>query len=47
MFRNEILRSTLNRHLCVDDEEEQPLRVHVGNIPFLWTIDDLRKQFLV
>jgi hypothetical protein len=29
------------------DNEEQPLRVHVGNIPFLWTIDDLRKQFLV
>lgn len=29
------------------DDEEQPLRVHVGNIPFLWTIDDLRKQFLV
>jgi hypothetical protein len=28
-------------------EEEQPLRIHVGNIPFLWTIDDLRKQFLV
>lgn len=28
-------------------EEDQPLRIHVGNIPFLWTIDDLRKQFLV
>lgn len=28
-------------------EEEQPLRIHVGNIPFLWTIDDLCKQFLV
>jgi len=28
-------------------EEDQPLRIHVGNIPFLWTIDDLCKQFLV
>jgi hypothetical protein len=50
MFRSQVLYSTLNRHLCENDkfdEEEQPLRVHVGNIPFLWTIDDLRKQFLV
>ncbi|CAF1581111.1 unnamed protein product [Adineta ricciae] len=44
--------SMINRHLSMSSydpfhEEEQPLRVHVGNIPFLWTIDDLRKQFLV
>ena len=49
--KNEMGISTLNRHLSmssdVDEEQQQPLRVHVGNIPFLWTIDDLRKQFLV
>ncbi|UJR08290.1 hypothetical protein I4U23_012561 [Adineta vaga] len=44
--------STINRHVSMSSydqfrEEEQPLRIHVGNIPFLWTIDDLRKQFLV
>ncbi|CAF2560212.1 unnamed protein product [Rotaria sp. Silwood2] len=44
--------STINRHLSMSSydqfyEGEQPLRIHVGNIPFLWTIDDLRKQFLV
>lgn len=44
--------STMNRHMSMSsydqvNEEEQPLRIHVGNIPFLWTIDDLRKQFLV
>ncbi|CAF3357902.1 unnamed protein product [Rotaria socialis] len=44
--------STLNRHLSMSSydqlyEEEYPLRIHIGNIPFLWTIDDLRKQFLV
>ncbi|CAF0923229.1 unnamed protein product [Rotaria sp. Silwood1] len=50
--------STLNRHLSMSSydqfssihhrfEEDHPLRIHVGNIPFLWTIDDLCKQFLV
>ena len=48
--------SMMNRYLSIPSydqvdkqflEEEQPLRIHVGNIPFLWTIDDLRKQFLV
>ncbi|CAF1462176.1 unnamed protein product [Adineta steineri] len=44
--------STKNQQLSMTSydqfhEEEQPLRVHIGNIPFLWTIDDLRKQFLV
>ncbi|CAF1562567.1 unnamed protein product [Adineta ricciae] len=28
-------------------QEDSPLRIHVGNIPFLWTVDDLCKQFLV
>ena len=28
-------------------EDDHSLRIHVGNIPFLWTIDDLCKQFLV
>ncbi|CAF3876838.1 unnamed protein product [Rotaria sp. Silwood2] len=49
--------STINRHLSMPSydqfssmhhrfEEDYPLRIHVGNIPFLWTIDDLCKQFL-
>ncbi|CAF3238775.1 unnamed protein product [Rotaria socialis] len=50
--------STMNRYLsmpsidqfsCMEQrlEVDHPLRIHVGNIPFLWTIDDLCKQFLV
>ncbi|UJR37961.1 hypothetical protein I4U23_030645 [Adineta vaga] len=46
--------STINRHLSMPSydqhrflEEDSPLRIHVGNIPFLWTVDDLCKQFLV
>ncbi|CAF1116956.1 unnamed protein product [Rotaria sordida] len=51
-YSNPTSLSTINRHLSMSSydqfyEEEQPLRIHVGNIPFLWTIDDLRKQFLV
>ncbi|CAF0753119.1 unnamed protein product [Didymodactylos carnosus] len=29
------------------DENDEPLRIHVGNIPFAWTIEDLRHQFQV
>jgi len=59
MFRSTTTNTTsINRHLSIPSctqfipihhhiDEEQPLRIHVGNIPFLWTIDDLRKQFLV
>jgi len=50
--------SSINRYLSMPSfdqfpsinhrvEEDHPLRIHVGNIPFLWTIDDLCKQFLV
>ncbi|CAF0870769.1 unnamed protein product [Adineta steineri] len=51
--------STLNHHLLMPSydqfssmherffEEDHPLRIHVGNIPFLWTVNDLCKQFQI
>jgi len=44
-------KMTMNRQQSINCEQymelDESLRVHVGNIPFLWTIEDLRNQFLV